>query len=87
MIVVVGERIGEMKKKGYEIVKIKVKKKKIVNINKGEEEMGRVYNEDVKINEGMNELCDEDEKIEKVEDKRWKEWEERENEEYRENIK
>jgi len=53
LLLVVGERLGEMTTSGYTLVEPPCPKQKLIHVHAGAEELGRVYQGELLINSGM----------------------------------
>jgi acetolactate synthase-1/2/3 large subunit len=73
LVIAIGSRLDEMTTSGYTLFDIPVPRQKLVHVQPGAEELGRVYHATLPIVSGMAKFVEALAKL-KVDGKRWREW-------------
>jgi len=76
LLLVIGERLGEMTTGGYTLVEPPRPKQKLVHVHAGAEELGRVYQGELLINSGMPQIAAALKSL-KLDGGAWRAWRER----------
>lgn len=74
LLLVVGERLGEMTTNGYTLVEPPMPRQRLVHVHPGPEELGRVYRADLAINAGPAAFFAAARALTPRGEGRWKEW-------------
>ena len=81
LVIAIGSRLDEMTTSGYTLFDIPVPRQKLIHVQPGAEELGRVYHATLPIVSGMAKFVESLSKL-KVDGKRWREWTKAAHEEY-----
>jgi acetolactate synthase I/II/III large subunit len=74
LVVALGPRLGEMTTSGYTLFKVPDPEQTLIHIHGGAEELGRVYNADLKINASMGAFADAIADLTLEPDANWGDW-------------
>ena len=81
LVIAIGARLDEMTTSGYTLFEIPVPKQKLVHVQPGAEELGRVYQATLPVVSSMGKFVESLAKV-KVDGSRWRDWTRRAHEDY-----